>query len=369
MVKYPSRTKKETTPLILLFLLFISFFSYITTTVQSGVYYQLQVETTKLDEIIDVVGVADDEINRKVYNPITGVVYNECDVWRGYLEDAFDSLHHTFGLRFSFAGWIFLDLPQLDSLIAILDYAVQKVGYKFQKTWYGNDPYPIDMLIVIYNGIDPQCQFVGLSTGDTIIMTTIGNIYPTSTLVHEIGHSFGLDHCSNIFCVMSKSSDLATTWFCDGCVDKFFKNGYAHRFDYDETITFANVYVDGLLTAFTGSSFQVTEGKHNIFVNDIWSNNVLGYKYHFNFNTEITVNADTHITISFQKQLCPGDINCDGDVDVTDAMLLIIHFGQRQSFGTTLSQWDSCVDLNGDGFVNIKDVIFIIRFFGSHYGR
>ncbi len=47
----------------------------------------------------------------------------------------------------------------------------------------------------------------------------------TKEIVHELGHTFGLDHCRNSKCVMHFSNSLADTdlkeaWFCDMCRPK-----------------------------------------------------------------------------------------------------------------------------------------------------
>ncbi len=47
----------------------------------------------------------------------------------------------------------------------------------------------------------------------------------TSVVMHELGHFFGLGHCSNMFCTMynlsnSKYLDLANRPFCENCLPK-----------------------------------------------------------------------------------------------------------------------------------------------------
>ncbi len=51
--------------------------------------------------------------------------------------------------------------------------------------------------------------------------------------VHEIGHVFGLDHCSDQFCVMYFSNSIADTdrksaWYCPDC-EREFKKGMERK--------------------------------------------------------------------------------------------------------------------------------------------
>ena len=48
--------------------------------------------------------------------------------------------------------------------------------------------------------------------------------------VHELGHTFGLDHCSNPRCVMFFSNSISDTdgkgdWYCDRCRDNLKRIG------------------------------------------------------------------------------------------------------------------------------------------------
>ena len=63
-------------------------------------------------------------------------------------------------------------------------------------------------------------EYYGLSSDEKLFITRA-----TKEIVHELGHTFGLEHCSNIKCVMHFSNSLADTdWkevnFCDKCRPK-----------------------------------------------------------------------------------------------------------------------------------------------------
>ena len=63
-------------------------------------------------------------------------------------------------------------------------------------------------------------EFYGLPSDEKLFMARA-----TKEIVHELGHTFGLEHCSNMKCVMHFSNSLADTdWketgFCDKCCPK-----------------------------------------------------------------------------------------------------------------------------------------------------
>jgi len=63
-------------------------------------------------------------------------------------------------------------------------------------------------------------EFYGLPCEEKLFMARA-----TKEIVHELGHTFGLQHCTNMKCVMHFSNSLADTdWkeasFCDKCCPK-----------------------------------------------------------------------------------------------------------------------------------------------------
>lgn len=63
-------------------------------------------------------------------------------------------------------------------------------------------------------------EFYGLPCDEKLFMSRA-----TKEIVHELGHTFGLEHCANMKCVMHFSNSLADTdWkeasFCDKCCPK-----------------------------------------------------------------------------------------------------------------------------------------------------
>lgn len=145
--------------------------------------------------------------------------------------------------------------------------------------------------------------------------------------------------------------------------------------NYGNSLTTGDVYIDGELIGFTGSTFDVDEGTHEVFVNDFWE--APGYRYcwypygnygHWEDGSTdnprtLLVVADTAITAYFKKKWCPGDVNGDGIVDILDATFLAGHFGSQ--WGD--DEWDSRADLNADGAINILDAIILSGNFGNEY--
>lgn len=74
--------------------------------------------------------------------------------------------------------------------------------------------------------------------------------------------------------------------------------------------------------------------------------------------TLVAVDPGTGCTASLTATLgCPGDLNEDYVVGVSDVLLLLGGFGCMEDC------WDS--DVNGDGIVNVSDVLFLLGLFGT----
>ena len=70
------------------------------------------------------------------------------------------------------------------------------------------------------------------------------------------------------------------------------------------------------------------------------------------------VDPETGCTASLTATLgCPGDLNEDYLVGVSDVLLLLGGFGCMEDC------WQS--DVNGDGIVNVSDVLFLLGLFGT----
>jgi len=67
---------------------------------------------------------------------------------------------------------------------------------------------------------------------------------------------------------------------------------------------------------------------------------------------EVSIEGDTSISDNIQEK---GDINGDGEVDISDVILCL-----RQAVGLNPPE-PSLADINGDGEVDISDVILILR--------
>lgn len=127
------------------------------------------------------------------------------------------------------------------------------------------------------------------------------------------------------------------------------------------------VYIDDEYVGNLGSTFTVTWGEHEVFLNDFWEPNNTGYRYGFQHweddSTEnprtITVVEDTTIKAYFYKKWCPGDVNGDGVVNIIDIELCCVNMGPVPPSPP------EC-DVNGDGTVNVIDVIICSTNMGSY---
>jgi len=94
--------------------------------------------------------------------------------------------------------------------LEILDNSAKKVIYVTDKKLWSSGDY--------VNGLAYQ-------NGNTVVVTTDA-INLLETTRHEIGHTFGLDHCNNITCVMASRNDKYEIGkFCNKCKN-FFKNKF-----------------------------------------------------------------------------------------------------------------------------------------------
>lgn len=64
-------------------------------------------------------------------------------------------------------------------------------------------------------------------------------------------------------------------------------------------------------------------------------------------------------TISSTPPPCPGDLNGDLSVDLTDLSVLLAHYGET---GATYEQGD----LNGDGAVDLSDLATLLSYYGTN---
>ena len=70
--------------------------------------------------------------------------------------------------------------------------------------------------------------------------------------------------------------------------------------------------------------------------------------------TDIPVNQVLHVVEDGVQTLLPGDVNQDGQVDILDFLLIVVHFGENPPT-------DVRVDTNKDGEVNLEDLVWIIK--------
>lgn len=75
--------------------------------------------------------------------------------------------------------------------------------------------------------------------------------------------------------------------------------------------------------------------------------------------TVIATDPETGCTVGYTGTVgCPGDLDGDGLVGVTDILQLLVGFGCTTACGPS--------DVNADGVVNVSDVLFLLGLFGSN---
>jgi len=137
------------------------------------------------------------------------------------------------------------------------------------------------------------------------------------------------------------------------------------------SLTTGDVYIDGQLVGYTGSSFPVAEGTHTVRVKDFWeageTGNRTGFQYWAGGSTAnprtIWLVEDTTIKAHFYLKWCPGDCNGDGRVNHEDQFMLADAYG---SFRGDLN-WDSCCDLDCSGKVGFYDLFIFADNYGNEY--
>ena len=70
--------------------------------------------------------------------------------------------------------------------------------------------------------------------------------------------------------------------------------------------------------------------------------------------TDVSVNQVLHVIEEGVQTSLPGDVNQDGQVDILDLLVVVVHFGENPPT-------DARVDTNKDGQVNLDDLVWIIE--------
>ena len=70
--------------------------------------------------------------------------------------------------------------------------------------------------------------------------------------------------------------------------------------------------------------------------------------------TDIPANQVLRVVEDGVQTLLPGDVNHDGQVDILDFLLIVVHFGEKPPT-------DPRIDTNKDGQVNLEDLAWIIK--------
>ncbi len=70
--------------------------------------------------------------------------------------------------------------------------------------------------------------------------------------------------------------------------------------------------------------------------------------------TDVPVNQVLHVVEEGVQTLIPGDVNADGQVDIIDFLIVVVHFGEKPPTNPR-------ADTNKDGQVNLEDLILIVK--------
>jgi hypothetical protein len=70
----------------------------------------------------------------------------------------------------------------------------------------------------------------------------------------------------------------------------------------------------------------------------------------------ITLIADECVCVTI-----PGDVDCDRDVDLYDAVKLLVRYGAKKG----QPEYDPNCDIDGDGHIDLYDAVMLL----THYGQ
>jgi hypothetical protein len=138
--------------------------------------------------------------------------------------DALDYYIYSDGFPIYIRGTINWESPDgCNDAEYLLEKAMSDLGYEHQKYYYNG--YCIDLLIVL---TAQDMDIYGLSPAPWYAMI-IKWMWSGVEIVtaHELGHQFGLSHCSNSLCVMNKNP--MNLWLCNSCFEQAQAN-YPTRF-------------------------------------------------------------------------------------------------------------------------------------------
>jgi hypothetical protein len=123
----------------------------------------------------------------------------------------------------------------------------------------------------------------------------------------------------------------------------------------DCTVTYEFTNIQGSpvgvgLQSFYPPTLGTSEPWFPALVGGVWGRYTYGTTTNANFALRIYADADT---------TCPGDVDGDGDVGLSDLAILLAHFGQPD--GATRDDGD----LDGDGDVDLADLAELLANFGT----
>lgn len=149
--------------------------------------------------------------NEKMYLPKCTVLVKPLgDVDYSDLTDAVSIIEGFYGWkayignRVELTSDLFISGSDIVSAEALLSkfYSEQRIVYVLDKRMWGKNTY---------------IKGYAAANGGTVFVKGEKS-YLRETLIHEIGHTLGLKHCSNLSCIMAINNDeYETGKFCDNC--------------------------------------------------------------------------------------------------------------------------------------------------------
>jgi hypothetical protein len=205
----------------------------------------------------------------------------------------------------------------------------------------------VNIYFVPETSICGRSSFYGIGV-QGIVMNNYCTANPSvpnySTFSHEVGHYFNLYHTHETYfgveCVDGSNCDSAGDLFCDTPADP----GLSYLVDN------SCVYIGTELDA-CGSGDPYTPSTENLMsYSTKWCRDTFTTEQLSMFLWSAENQRADHIVNSD----CPGDINGDGYVNVTDLLVVI------DAWGLT----NSPADVNGDGIVDVSDLLDVVGNWG-----
>jgi len=137
------------------------------------------------------------------------------------MEDVNETYYTEYGIQLRFHYWYsFHSDDNLYSCYDILMDAISEIGWYWGKEVDGDTM----ELMVVFTQQKMDGRGLSLPWKRALIVAGV-NIDLEKYLLHELGHQFGLEHCSRS-CAMNPDPLMTTSYYCLSCSDKIKENKY-----------------------------------------------------------------------------------------------------------------------------------------------